>query len=253
MVKMRRCLSRKVSTPLAQVVATQVVGTHVLAHLRASGLCGGGAFLREHRQRRVNDAAQCRFGDTGEMFGENAAVMEVGGVLVPADAYDPVAGGFRGNGGDNLRGGNYEQGTQARIERPNAIWTDEELNCRRLDILRLPDISRLVVAAVYDDEGAEPRGGIGQRRIGLCSGKQDGGEEHGEAGDGGCPTVPETERENYERRAADGEDDAEGEPASGIAAKVEKLGQKEHERKEGAEAEIPEAGSGGFLLRCDGS
>src|SRR5882762_9571085 len=116
MVKMRRCLSRNVSARRTQVIA----------HLRALALSGGGAFLREHGQRRVNDAAQRRLGDAGEVLGEDAAIVEVGGVLVPADAHDPVTGGFRGDGGDNLRRGNYKPRMQVRIERPDAIWTDKE-------------------------------------------------------------------------------------------------------------------------------
>src|SRR6202043_3078070 len=99
-------------------------------------------------------------------------------------------------------------GSQVRMVRPDAIGAVEELHCRGLDI------SRLVGAAIYDDERAEPRGGICERGVWFCSGKQDGGEKHGEAGDSGGPTVPETERQNDERSAGEGEDDAEGEPAS---------------------------------------
>src|SRR5258707_12931482 len=112
---------------------------------------------------------------------------------------------------------------QVRIESPDAIWTDKELRCRGLDIFRLHGISRLVIAAVYDDEGAEARGGVCERGIGLGGGKQGGGEEHGESGDGGGPTVPETGRENHGRSAAAGWGDGKGEPSSGSAGKGVKL------------------------------
>ena len=54
----------------------------------------GSAFLGKNRQRRVDDAAQCGFGHARQVLGEDAAIVEVGGVLDPADANDPITGGL---------------------------------------------------------------------------------------------------------------------------------------------------------------
>jgi hypothetical protein len=53
-------------------------------------LGGGGALLGEDRQRLVHHAAQRGFRHAREMFGEDAAVVQVGSVLGPAKAKDPV-------------------------------------------------------------------------------------------------------------------------------------------------------------------
>src|SRR5712671_7529756 len=77
---------------------------------------------------------------------------------------------------------------------------------------------RLIESAIDDSEGAEACSGIGERSVRLGGGKQDGGEEQGEARYAGGPIVPEAERENYKRSASNGEQYAEGEPAAAIAA-----------------------------------
>src|SRR5229473_1057741 len=110
------------------------------------------------------------------MLGEDAAIVEVGGVLGPADANDPVTTGFSRNGG----------------------------------------------------------------------------KKHGETGDGGVPTVPQAERQDNERRSGNGEQDAESEPTAAIAAKIQELGQEQHESEEDAKTEVAEPVGGGFLRGRDG-
>ena len=120
----------------------------------------------------------------------------------------------------------------------------------QLPIFWLP-IFWLVDAAVDDYQGAEAGGGVGHGGVWFGRGKQDGGEKHGEAGDASGPTVPEAKGQNYERSACYREQDAEGEPASAIAAEIQELRHEQDEREESAEGEIAEPGGSGFLRGSD--
>jgi hypothetical protein len=62
------------------------------------------------------------------------------------------------------------------------------------------------------------------------------------------PTVPQAEGQNDEGSTGDGEQDAEGKPASAIAAKIQELRQEQDDRKERAECEIAKPGNDGFFL-----
>src|SRR6266478_3473339 len=134
---------------------------------------------------------------------------------------------------------------QVRIESPDAFGTNEKLHGGRRPIFQL------AAAAIDDHQRAEPCDGVGQSSVRLRLGKQDGGKKHGETGNGGVPTVPQAKGQDNERRSGNGEQDAEGEPTATVAAKIQKLGQEQHERKEGAEAEVAEPGGGGFLGGSD--
>ena len=127
------------------------------------------------------------------------------------------------------------------IESPDAVRANEKPHGGGWPILQL------VAAAIHDHQRAEPCDGVGQSSVRFCLGKQDGGKKHGETGDGGVPTVPQAKGQDNERRSGNGEQDAEGEPTAAIAAKIQELGQEQHERKKGAEAEVAEPGGGGFL------
>jgi len=93
--------------------------------------------FRDYRQHWLNHAAQGRFGYAGEVLGENATIVEVSGVLGPADADNPVAGGFRRDGGDDLRGGNHQQRLLLGIKRPDSIGAREKLHWRACRVVQV--------------------------------------------------------------------------------------------------------------------
>jgi hypothetical protein len=106
------------------------------------------------------------------------------------------------------------------------IGADEKLDgCRG-------GMGRLVFPAVHDHESTKFAGffvGIGVR---FGRGQEDCSEKHGESGDCGEPTVPETERQDDERRASETEEDTEGHPGLGVMADAEKLGNQKNNGKD---------------------
>src|SRR5258708_10778941 len=100
-----------------------------------------------------------------------------------------------------------------------------------------------MAATIGDLPSSEPRGSIGQGGVWFSPGKQNGCEKHGQAGDGGVPTVPQAEGQNDEGSTGDGEQEAEGKAASAIAAKIQERRQEQVVRKESTEYDMVVTGN----------
>lgn len=198
-------------------------------------LGAGGAATGQNRQCGTHDAANGGFCDASEMFGENAAVGKLGGVVEPANEQDPIRTGFFRAEQRNLRNGNYDERLKVGIERPDVFGTGEETDGGDRSI------AGLIVATVDHDECAEFASFFVQIRIGLRGGNENGQHEQHEPGEGGQPTVPETKRQNYERGTDDAQDDAENGPKTFIAANVEQLRKDEHGGKKCADGNVAES------------
>jgi len=66
-----------------------------------------------------------------------------------------------------------------------------------------------------------------------------------------CQLFPQAEGQNDEGSTGDGEHDAEGKPASAIAAKIQELRQEQDDRKERTNANCEPGNDGFFLLGSD--
>src|SRR4029077_5586733 len=113
-------------------------------------------------------------------------------------------------------------------------------------------VAGLIFAAVDDDERAELAGGVGNRGVRLGAGEKNRGKEQREAGDSGGPTVPQAQREDHQRSAGEGQEDAKGERGATIAAKIQKLREKQHKREQGADGGVAKATADAFLSSWDG-
>src|SRR5579863_1598703 len=87
----------------------------------------GAAF--RNRQALAHHAAQSGLRDAREMFGEDAVIGKLGGVIGPANRQEERAAGFFDARGGNFRRGNNEQGLKMGIEGPNVLDTYEEAHC----------------------------------------------------------------------------------------------------------------------------
>src|SRR5579863_5040170 len=95
-------------------------------------LGAGGAAAWQNGERRVHldNAGERGLGDTREMFGEDSVIEKLGGVIGPTDLKDPAILFSSGQcgGGSDFGGGNLKKRIQVRVESPDMLGTDEELD-----------------------------------------------------------------------------------------------------------------------------
>src|SRR5580692_3102157 len=147
-------------------------------------------------------------------------------------------------GGRDFRGRNHEQRLEIRIEHRNLVCANEESN-RNESPAAGPKLS-----AVDDDERAQFAGFLVGNRMSFDRGQKNCCEKHRQAGDRGEPTVPETERQDNERRATETEQNTESRPGLGVVADAKKLGNQENSGKGRADQQIAQTRVGSFVWRC---
>src|SRR5260370_42436177 len=78
-------------------------------------------------------------------------------------------------------------------------------------------------------------------------------EKHPKADDTGKPTVPKTQRKNYDCRTRETQEDAEGHPGLRVAANVQELRDQQDDGEHRANQQVAKARAGSFVLSCRGS
>src|SRR6266478_5735496 len=202
-------------------------------------LSAGGAAPRQHRKRRANDTAERALGDARQVPGEDSVIEKLSGAIAPSNAQEPMAIQIFGTGRRDFRGGDHQQRLQLRIERPDLFLPDKKLSDSG------DGISRLVLSAINDDQGAQLASFVVRGRIGFRRRQKSGDEKHGEAGGGGEPVIPQAERQNHKSRASESEEDAEDQPGLLVAANADEFGNQQNEGEKSAESEVAQP-HGGF-------
>lgn len=195
-------------------------------------LGAGGAASGQNGERRTLHAGEGALRDASKMLRKDAMISEFGVVIRPANLQNPAVSFLQSARRSNLGGRNHKKRAKARIERPDLFRANVKLNGR------WSGTARPIFPAIYDDERAEFARFVVRSRTRFGRGQKDCGKKHGKTGNGGEPAVPKAERQDDERRAGKGQNNAEGHPGLSIAADAEEFGNQEYKSKQSADQRV---------------
>ena len=170
--------------------------------------------------------------DASKMLSKDAMISEFGGVIRPANLQNPAVSFLQSACGSYLGGRNHKKWAKTRIERPDLFRANVKLNGRRCGT------AWLIFPAIYDDERAEFARFVVGSRMRFGGRQKDCGEKHRKTSERCEPTVPKAERQDDERRAGKGQNNAEGHPGLSIAADPEEFGNQEYKSKQSADQQV---------------
>src|ERR1700730_1036969 len=169
------------------------------------------------------------------MLGEDAAVGKLREAIGPNYSEKPTSlerfGACRGD----LADGHDQQGFKAGIKDPDALRAHKE-----------PDrgggsASPLIASAVDDRQGAELAGLFISAGIGFGRREKNGGDEHGQAHNREKIAVPQTDRQDDQRRSGESQEKTEERPGVLIASQMQDPGNKQHQREKGPDKGVAES------------